>query len=102
VGIHTGEPGLDPPKYVGADVHRAARVMPVGSGGQVLLSMAARELVDVEVHDRPSPRCILGTMCFTAVVRFASAAAMRKVYGSCMAARRDLDILRALLLALPR
>ena len=26
VGIHTGEPGLDPPKYVGLDVHRAARI----------------------------------------------------------------------------
>ena len=25
VGIHTGEPALDPPKYVGMDVHRAAR-----------------------------------------------------------------------------
>ena len=27
VGIHTGEPALDPPKYVGLDVHRAARIM---------------------------------------------------------------------------
>ena len=27
VGIHTGEPALDPPKYVGMDVHRAARIM---------------------------------------------------------------------------
>lgn len=27
VGIHTGEPGLDPPKYVGMDVHRAARIL---------------------------------------------------------------------------
>ncbi len=27
VGIHTGEPALDPPKYVGMDVHFAARVM---------------------------------------------------------------------------
>ena len=25
VGVHTGEPLLDPPKYVGADVHKAAR-----------------------------------------------------------------------------
>src|SRR5262249_34295741 len=30
VGIHTGEPGLDPPKYVGRDVHLAARVMSAG------------------------------------------------------------------------
>ena len=27
VGIHSGEPALDPPKYVGMDVHRAARIM---------------------------------------------------------------------------
>jgi class 3 adenylate cyclase len=27
VGIHTGQPGLDGPKYVGMDVHRAARIM---------------------------------------------------------------------------
>ena len=38
VGIHTGEPALDPPKYVGMDVHRAARIMSAAHGGQVLLS----------------------------------------------------------------
>jgi class 3 adenylate cyclase len=27
VGVHTGEPSLDRPKYVGMDVHRAARIM---------------------------------------------------------------------------
>jgi class 3 adenylate cyclase len=31
VGIHTGEPGLDPPKYVGLDVHAAARIMAAGN-----------------------------------------------------------------------
>ena len=46
VGIHTGEPVLDPPKYVGLDVHRAARVMAAGHGGQVLLSESTRELLD--------------------------------------------------------
>ena len=51
VGVHTGEPGLDPPKYVGEDVHLAARVMSAGHGGQVLLSQATRELVDAEVHE---------------------------------------------------
>jgi predicted ATPase/class 3 adenylate cyclase len=51
VGIHTGEPGLDPPKYVGLDVHRAARVMSAAHGGQVLLSRATRELVDVDTKD---------------------------------------------------
>src|ERR1700693_2217404 len=31
-GRHTGEPLLDPPKYVGVDVHLAARVMSAGHG----------------------------------------------------------------------
>ena len=35
VGMHTGAPGLDPPKYVGLDVHKAARIMAAGHGGQV-------------------------------------------------------------------
>jgi class 3 adenylate cyclase len=34
VGVHTGEPGLDPPKYVGVDVHKAARMMSAGHGGR--------------------------------------------------------------------
>ena len=46
MGFHTGEPRLDPPKYVGLDVHKAARIMGAGHGGQVLLSQATRELVD--------------------------------------------------------
>jgi len=46
VGVHTGEPALDPPKYVGLDVHRAARVMAAGHGGQVLLSESTRALLD--------------------------------------------------------
>jgi predicted ATPase len=44
-GIHTGRPGLDPPKYVGVDVHLAARVMAVGWGGQALLTRATRDLI---------------------------------------------------------
>jgi predicted ATPase/class 3 adenylate cyclase len=51
-GIHTGEPGLDPPKYVGQAVHKAARIMGAGHGGQVLLSQATRGLVDgLDVRD---------------------------------------------------
>jgi predicted ATPase len=46
VGIHTGEPGLDPPKYVGMDVHRAARIMACAHGGQAVLSQATRELLE--------------------------------------------------------
>ena len=51
VGIHTGEPGLDPPKYVGLDVHRAARIMGAAHGGQVLLSQTTRALVEVEATE---------------------------------------------------
>jgi predicted ATPase/class 3 adenylate cyclase len=45
VGIHTGEPGLDPPSYIGMDVHTAARIMATGHGGQVVLSQATRDLL---------------------------------------------------------
>jgi predicted ATPase len=51
VGVHTGEPLLDPPKYAGPDVHKAARIMSAAHGGQVLLSGATRELVAEDVLD---------------------------------------------------
>ena len=51
VGVHTGEPLLDPPKYVGPDVHKAARIMAAAHGGQVVLSGATRELVADDVID---------------------------------------------------
>jgi predicted ATPase len=51
VGVHTGEPALDPPKYLGLDVHLAARVMAAGHGGQVLLTLATRDLVEVSTRD---------------------------------------------------
>jgi predicted ATPase/class 3 adenylate cyclase len=43
IGIHMGEPRLIERKYVGLDVHRAARVMAAGHGGQVLLSHITRQ-----------------------------------------------------------
>jgi len=46
VGIHTGEPILDPPKYVGLDVHRAARIMSCAHGGQIVLSPQTVALLD--------------------------------------------------------
>ncbi len=46
VGVHTGEPIVDPPKYVGLDVHRAARIMAAAGSGQVLLSQTTRDLLD--------------------------------------------------------
>ena len=51
VGLHTGLPAVDPPKYVGRDVHLAARVMGAAHGGQVLLSAATRGLVEVDAVD---------------------------------------------------
>src|SRR5690242_8501581 len=46
MGIHTGEPLVAPPKYVGLDVHKAARIMAAGHGGQVLVSAATQRLLD--------------------------------------------------------
>ncbi|MGZ6563242.1 MAG: adenylate/guanylate cyclase domain-containing protein [Solirubrobacteraceae bacterium] len=53
IGIHTGEPVQIGRLYAGLDVHRAARVMAAGHGGQVLLSQATRELLngDIAVRD---------------------------------------------------
>jgi predicted ATPase len=50
MGIHTGEGRLDADgEYVGADVHRAARVGAAGHGGQVLLSETTSALVADEL-----------------------------------------------------
>ena len=38
IGLHTGEPMQAEGLYAGLDVHRAARVMSAGHGGQVLVS----------------------------------------------------------------
>jgi predicted ATPase/class 3 adenylate cyclase len=46
IGIHTGEPVVTQEGYVGTDVHRAARIMGAGHGGQVLLSETTRRLLD--------------------------------------------------------
>ncbi|MGH2407040.1 MAG: adenylate/guanylate cyclase domain-containing protein [Candidatus Limnocylindrales bacterium] len=43
IGLHTGEPELSDEGYVGAEIHRAARVANAGHGGQVLLTDATRE-----------------------------------------------------------
>ncbi len=49
MGLHTGEPISHTDRYVGLDVHRAARIGAAGHGGQILLSdavsgLAARDL----------------------------------------------------------
>src|SRR5205823_2798191 len=52
MGLHSGEPVAVPPKYVGLDVHKAARVMAAGHGGQLLLTRATRELLGTDVAVR--------------------------------------------------
>jgi predicted ATPase len=51
IGIHTGTPHLTAEGYVGADVHRGARICAAGHGRQVLISEETRDLVDVEAMD---------------------------------------------------
>ena len=52
VGLHTGTPLLGGEGYVGADVHRAARIAAVAHGGQVVVSAATAALTGTEgLHD---------------------------------------------------
>ena len=51
VGLHTGTPLVTEEGYVGADVHRAARIAAVGHGGQVLVSASTAQLVELELSD---------------------------------------------------
>jgi predicted ATPase/class 3 adenylate cyclase len=45
MGLHTGTASIESGSYTSLDVHRAARIMSAGHGGQVLLSAAAAALV---------------------------------------------------------
>jgi class 3 adenylate cyclase len=47
IGIHTGRTTLAETGYVGIAVHTASRVCSAGHGGQILLSTAARDALDV-------------------------------------------------------
>lgn len=51
MGLHTGTPHVTDEGYVGADVHKGARIASAGHGGQVLLSQETHNLVDIEVTD---------------------------------------------------
>jgi predicted ATPase len=46
IGLHTGTPLLTAEGYVGADVHRAARIAAAGHGGQVLVSSSTASLLE--------------------------------------------------------
>jgi DNA-binding NarL/FixJ family response regulator/class 3 adenylate cyclase len=52
VGLHTGSPVLRDGAYFGMDVHRAARICQAGHGGQVLLSAATRDELDLDYQLR--------------------------------------------------
>jgi len=45
MGVHTGTPTLIGDDYTGLDVHRAARIMSAGWGGQVLISETTQSLL---------------------------------------------------------
>jgi predicted ATPase len=51
LGIHTGTPLSTEEGYVGADVHRAARIAAAGHGGQVLVSASTAQLVELGLTD---------------------------------------------------
>jgi predicted ATPase/class 3 adenylate cyclase len=55
MGVHTGDASMLGDDYVGLDVHRAARIMAAGHGGQILISDATRSLLGdaggIEVRD---------------------------------------------------
>lgn len=48
MGIHTGEPLVAPPRYVGVDVHRAARIASAAHGGQIVISHVTADLLAAE------------------------------------------------------
>jgi YVTN family beta-propeller protein len=48
MGLHTAEPAVGADRYTGLGVHRGARIMAAGHGGQVLLSQATRAVLEDE------------------------------------------------------
>lgn len=51
MGIHTGEAKVTQSGFTGLDVHRTARIMSAGYGGQVLISEATKVLVENDLSD---------------------------------------------------
>jgi predicted ATPase/class 3 adenylate cyclase len=56
MGLHTGTAQVAGARYIGLDVHRAARIAVAGHGGQVLLSQTTRDLVEDALPDGASLR----------------------------------------------
>ncbi len=51
MGLHTGAPHIGKEGYIGGDVHLGARIAAAAHGGQVVLSVQTRELVDGDITD---------------------------------------------------
>jgi YVTN family beta-propeller protein len=51
MGLDTGEPTVGRGRYVGLGVHRTARIMAAGHGGQILVSATTHNLVHDELPD---------------------------------------------------
>ena len=51
MGVHTGDPTPAGSNYVGIDLHRVARIMSAGHGGQVVVSATTQALVDAELTE---------------------------------------------------
>jgi predicted ATPase/class 3 adenylate cyclase len=56
IGLHTGTPLLAGERYIGLDVHRAARIASAGHGGQILLSQTTHDLVELDLPDGATVR----------------------------------------------
>ena len=54
IGLHTGEAEHEGKDYLGDDLHRAARLMDAGHGGQVILSLVTTELVREALRRDPA------------------------------------------------
>ncbi|MGI9610616.1 MAG: adenylate/guanylate cyclase domain-containing protein, partial [Acidimicrobiia bacterium] len=59
IGVHTGEATVTGGDYVGVEVHKAARIMSAGHGGQVLASESARLLSGGDFEYRSLGRHVL-------------------------------------------
>ena len=59
IGVHTGEATVADGDYVGVEVHKAARIMGAGHGGQVLASESARMLSEGDFEYRSLGRHVL-------------------------------------------
>ncbi len=51
MGIHSGEAQQREKDYYGSTVNKAARIMSIGSGGQILFSQATRELLNHDLYE---------------------------------------------------